>query len=73
MTPTGVGSKSGVNLHHPQTATAGDTSGPGTAMYFFNVNPFTDISALFCVYLTLEGLFIYAAIFLYSSMILSSI
>ena len=26
-------SRSDVNLHHPQTATAGDTSGPGTAKY----------------------------------------
>ena len=34
MNPTDVGSRSGVNLHHPQTATAGDTCGPGTAMYF---------------------------------------
>ena len=24
----------GVNLHHPHTATVGDTSGPGTAKYF---------------------------------------
>ena len=27
---------SGVNLHHPQTATAGVTSSPGTAKYFFS-------------------------------------
>ena len=30
-----MGPRSGVNLHHPQTAMAGDTSGPGIAMYFF--------------------------------------
>ena len=35
ITLTGVGSRSDVNLHHPQTATAGDTSGSGTVMYFF--------------------------------------
>ena len=29
------GSRSDVNLHHPQTATAGNTSGPRTAKYFF--------------------------------------
>ena len=29
-----MGSRSDVNLHHPQTATAGDTSGPGTVKYF---------------------------------------
>ena len=28
------GSRSDVNLHYPQTATAGDTSGPGTTKYF---------------------------------------
>ena len=28
------GSRSDVNLHHPQTTTAGDTSGPRTAKYF---------------------------------------
>ena len=27
MTPTGVGSRSGVNLHHSQTTTEGDTTG----------------------------------------------
>ena len=41
MTPIGVGSRSGVNLHHPQPATAGDTSRLGTAMYFFT-------KAVFC-------------------------
>ena len=34
-TPTGVGSRSGVNLHHPQTEMASDTSGPGTTKYLF--------------------------------------
>ena len=34
MTPRGLGSRLGVNLHHPETATAGDTSSPGTAKYF---------------------------------------
>ena len=29
------GSRSDVNLHHPQTATAGNTSGSGTAKYFW--------------------------------------
>ena len=29
-----MGSRSGANLHRPQTATAGDTSGSGTAKYF---------------------------------------
>ena len=29
------GSRSDVILHHPQTATASDTSGPGTANYFY--------------------------------------
>ena len=29
------GSRLDVNLHHPQTATAGETSGPGTAIFFF--------------------------------------
>ena len=29
-TPIGEGSRSGVNLHHPQTTMAGDTSDPGT-------------------------------------------
>ena len=29
MTPIGVGSRSGVNLHHPQTTTTGDSSGLG--------------------------------------------
>ena len=28
MTSTGVGSRSGVNLDHPQTEAAGNTSGP---------------------------------------------
>ena len=37
MTPTGVGSRSGVNLglHHPQTTLAGDTRSPGTTHFFF--------------------------------------
>ena len=26
-----------VNFHHPQTATAGDTSGKGTVMYFISL------------------------------------
>ena len=29
------GSLSDVNLHHPQTAAAGDTSGPGIALKYF--------------------------------------
>ena len=29
------GSRLDVNLHHPQSATAGETSGPGTAFFFF--------------------------------------
>ena len=35
--PTGVGSWSGLSLHHSQFATAGDTSSPGTAKYVFVV------------------------------------
>ena len=31
VTPMDLASRSGVNLHHPQTATADDTCGPGTA------------------------------------------
>ena len=31
------GSRSDVNLHYPQTATAGNTSGQGAAKYFFPV------------------------------------
>ena len=34
VTPNSVGSRSNVYLHHPQTATAGDTSYPGTAGNF---------------------------------------
>ena len=32
------GSRSDVNLHHPQTATEGDTSGPGSVMSFVFFN-----------------------------------
>ena len=39
VTPTDVGSRSDVNMHHPQTAAAGgDTRGPGTAKYFLKNN-----------------------------------
>ena len=48
MTPTGVRSRSGVNLHHPHTPTAGDISGPGIARYFeFTVYSFGHFQAAF--------------------------
>ena len=36
------GSRSDVNLHHPQTATVGNTSAPGTAKYIFFKQGYTE-------------------------------
>ena len=56
MTPSGVGSRSGVNLHHPQTAMAGDTSGPGTAKYFLIYEVLSTSAKICNLYLSLSNL-----------------
>ena len=46
-----------VNFHHPQTATAGDTSGPGTAMEFFYSKILFQFSTFELVYKKWSGTF----------------